>query len=138
MGVPLEPLRRSGRSHMTTIQSLEDLQRFRDEVREEKACQIRSKEVHIVVSMGSCGIAAGAQKTMDAILAQIEQEHMHNVRVSQIGCSGLCTDEPIVQVYSGDKHGVTYAKVSPEIAQRILKEHVQGGKIVLDNVIENT
>jgi NADP-reducing hydrogenase subunit HndB len=122
---------------MTTIQSLEDLQRLRDEVREEKARQIKSNEIYIVVSMGSCGIAAGAQQTMQAIQEQIELEHLQNVHVSQIGCSGLCTDEPIVQVFSGEKRRVTYAKVNPEVARRILKEHVQGGKIVLDNVIEN-
>jgi (2Fe-2S) ferredoxin len=31
---------------------------------------------------------------------------------------------------------VTYGKVTPTVAKRILKEHVLGGKVVQENVIE--
>ncbi len=122
---------------MTTIHSLEDLKRFRAKVLEKKARDARLGNTQVIVSMGSCGIAAGAQKTMDAILVQKKAGHMQNVQVSLTGCSGQCEEEPIVQVITADQRKVTYGKVSPEVARRILLEHVLGGKVVMEFVIES-
>ncbi|NMD31295.1 MAG: (2Fe-2S) ferredoxin domain-containing protein, partial [Chloroflexi bacterium] len=54
---------------------------------------------------------------------------------TQTGCIGLCEREPIVQVQVGEQPKVTYGKVTPEIARRIVKEHVVEGKIIEDHVI---
>jgi len=40
-----------------------------------------------------------------------------------------------VQVVVGDQAKVTYGKVNPEMARRIVKEHVVGGKVIADHVI---
>ncbi|MBP7355264.1 MAG: (2Fe-2S) ferredoxin domain-containing protein, partial [Longilinea sp.] len=77
----------------------------------------------------------GARETMKAILAIIEEESLADIVVSQTGCIGLCEREPIVQVVVGDQAKVTYGKVNPEMARRIVKEHVVGGKIITDHVI---
>jgi NADP-reducing hydrogenase subunit HndB len=46
------------------------------------------------------------------------------------------SSEPIVQVIIGDAPKVTYGKVSPNIARRIMKEHVQAGNVVKEFTIE--
>ena len=56
---------------------------------------------------------------------------------SKIGCLGLCALEPVVQVQTGEQPPVTYGKVTPEVARRILKEHIGKGLIVQEYVIEN-
>ena len=121
---------------MTAIRSLDDLKKFREEVLEKKAQDVQLGKIQVIVSLGSCGIAAGAQHTMQAILEQTEAEHLTGIQVSQTGCIGQCEDEPIVQVITGDQHKVSYGKVSPEVARRILREHVLGGKIVQEYVIQ--
>ena len=121
---------------MTAIQSLDDLKKFREEVLEKKAQDVQLGKIQVIVSLGSCGIAAGAQHTMQAILEQTEAEHLQGIQVSQTGCVGQCEDEPIVQVITGGAHKVSYRKVNPEVARRILREHVLGGKIVQEYVIE--
>jgi NADP-reducing hydrogenase subunit HndB len=121
---------------MTAIRSLDDLKKFREAVLEKKAQDAKLGKTQVIVSMGSCGIAAGAQHTMQAILDQTASEHLPGIQVSQTGCNGQCEEEPIVQVITGDQHKVTYGKVSPEVARRILHEHVLGGKVVQEYVIE--
>ena len=121
---------------MTAIHSLEDLNRFRVKVLEKKAKDARLGRTQVIVSMGSCGIAAGALNTMQALLEQTQAEHLQDIQVSLTGCNGQCEDEPIVQVITGDQHKVSYGKVSPEVARRILREHVLGGKVVQEYVIQ--
>jgi NADP-reducing hydrogenase subunit HndB len=121
---------------MTAIRSLDDLKKFREEVLEKKVQDAKLGKTQVVVSLGSCGIAAGALHTMQAIREQTETEHLTGILISQTGCIGQCEEEPIVQVITGGQHKVTYGKVNPEVARRILREHVLGGKVVQEYVIE--
>ena len=72
---------------------------------------------------------------MKAILETIEKDEISGVIVTQTGCIGVCEKEPIVQVIVGEAPKVTYGKVTPEVARKILKEHVVGGTVVSNNVI---
>ncbi len=121
---------------MKVIRSLEDLNQFREEVIEAKKRQASLGGVQVVVSLGSCGIAAGALDTLNAAQRQIEADHLSGVRVSQTGCAGLCKYEPIVEVVAADSSRVTYGRVTPDAVRRILREHVGNGKIVEELVIE--
>jgi NADP-reducing hydrogenase subunit HndB len=58
------------------------------------------------------------------------------VIVRQTGNIGLDSMEPVVQVIIGENPKVTYAKVTPDVARRIMKEHVLDGQIVKSNAIE--
>jgi NADP-reducing hydrogenase subunit HndB len=123
---------------MKTIRSLEDLKRFREEIIEEKQRQASLGKVQVIVSLGSCGIAAGALETLKALQQQVEADGLKNVSISQSGCIGLCKHEPILEVVAGDSPKVTYGSVTPQIVQRIIREHILGGRIVEDFVIEST
>jgi len=121
---------------MQAIRSLEDLKRFREEVIEEKKRQANLTSIQMIVSLGSCGIAAGALNTLKAVQQQIKADHLAGVLVTQTGCAGLCKYEPVVEVIAGESPKVTYGKVTPEVARRILREHVLGGKVVQEFVVE--
>ncbi len=120
---------------MSAIRSLDDLKRFREKVVEKKAQDARRLKAQVIVSLGSCGIAAGALQTMQAILDQARDEHLHDVQVSLTGCNGQCEQEPIVQVIANGQEKVTYGKVTPQVAGRILHEHIMSGKVVQEYVI---
>jgi NADP-reducing hydrogenase subunit HndB len=121
---------------MTTIKSLEDLKRAREEALKKRDVKAASGSAQVIVGMGTCGIAAGARDTMKAILDTIEKDSLNGIIVTQTGCIGLCEKEPIVQVVIGNQPKVTYGKVDPEVAKKILKEHVINGKPVSDHVIQ--
>jgi NADP-reducing hydrogenase subunit HndB len=120
---------------MPAIKSLEDLKRIREEALEKRKVKTESGVAQVTVAMGTCGIAAGARDTMKAILNYIETNNVSGVVVTQTGCIGMCEREPIVQVTIGEQPKVTYGKVTPDIAERIMKEHVQAGKTVSEFVV---
>lgn len=121
---------------MPTIKSLEDLKRVREEALQKRELKTQPGHVQIIVGMGTPGIAAGARETMKAILETIEEENLSHILVRQTGNIGLDSWEPIVQVVIGDSPMVTYGKVTPAVARRILAEHVVAGTIVKDFVLE--
>ena len=120
---------------MPQIKSLEELKRLKAEVTEKRQARATAGGARVVVAMGTCGIAAGARETMKAILDVIEKDVLSDVVVSQTGCIGLCEWEPIVEVSTGSGPKVTYGKVTPEIARRIMKEHVKESRVVQECVI---
>jgi NADP-reducing hydrogenase subunit HndB len=58
-----------------------------------------------------------------------------DVIVAQTGCIGICRLEPIVEVIKPGEEKVTYVKMNAEKAKRVIKEHVQGGKVVDEYVM---
>lgn len=120
---------------MSTIKSLEDLKKAREEALKKRELKNTSGNAQVVVGMGTCGIAAGARDAMKAILEVIEKDSINGVVVTQTGCIGLCEKEPIVQVVIADQPKVTYGKVTAEVARRIMKEHVVEGKPLTSHII---
>lgn len=118
------------------VKTLEDLKKLREDALEKRRVKSAAGQVQIIVGMGTVGIAAGARETLKAILEFIEKENLSDVIVRQTGNIGLDSMEPIVQVMVGENPKVTYAKVTPDAARRIMKEHVIGGEIVKDHAIE--
>ena len=121
---------------MSTVKSLEDLKRIKEQALEKRKMKTTEGSSQIIVGMGTCGIAAGARDTMKAILGYIEENNLSGVVVSQTGCIGLCEREPIVQVSIGDEPKVTYGKVTPEVVERIMKEHVLGGSSLQEYMVK--
>lgn len=121
---------------MPAIKSLEQLKRVREEALQKKQLKAAPGNIQVIIAMGTCGIAAGARDTMKSILNYIEIEKVSGVTITQTGCIGLCEQEPILQVVLGDQPKVMYGKVDAQLAQRIMKQHVQNGQPVKENIIQ--
>jgi len=118
------------------MKTVEELRKLREEVRQMTKLRDTDAEVKIVVGMGTCGIAAGARETLNAIVQELATKSLPGVVVTQTGCVGLCDREPIVEV-SAPNGRTMYARVTPEKARRIIAEHVQGGRTIEDWVTRN-
>jgi (2Fe-2S) ferredoxin len=121
---------------MPAIKSLEELKRVREEALQKKQLKATPGNIQVIVAMGTCGIAAGARDTMKSVLNYIESEKVSGVTVTQTGCIGLCEQEPIIQVVIGDQPKVMYGKVDAQVAQKIMKQHVQDGQPVKEYIIQ--
>jgi len=84
----------------------------------------------IVVGMGTCGLSAGAQAVYDK-LKELAEAHPEDCELTLTGCIGMCFREPLVEI-RGDGKRVFYGEVSPESAEIIFTEHVQGGRPIED------
>jgi NADP-reducing hydrogenase subunit HndB len=120
---------------MTTVKSLEDLKRIREEALQKRQLKNEPGRVQIIVGMGTPGIAAGVRETMKTILEYIETHDLQDTIVRQTGNIGMDSWEPIIQVAVGDQPKVTYGNVDPAAAERIMAEHVVGGIVVQDYLI---
>ncbi|MCX5790900.1 MAG: NADH-quinone oxidoreductase subunit NuoE [Elusimicrobia bacterium] len=85
------------------------------------------------LGMGSCGIAAGARKTLAAIDALAAEKGLE-LEVLSTGCNGMCHEEPLLEVVQ-DGNSFFYGKVTPEAARRIVEEHVINGRPVAEGLI---
>lgn len=113
--------------------SSEQLKEYREKAQKEISSVVEN-EIRIIVGMGTCGIAAGAREVMNTILEEVEKRDLQ-VNVIQTGCIGMCEQEPLVDVQRPGEGRITYAKVTPSDASRIVVEHVMHGDIVADKVI---
>lgn len=94
------------------------------------------KDVHIIIGMGTCGIAAGAKQVLEAFIDEIAAKKIENVTVKQTGCMGLCYVEPTVEVKVPGMPDTIYGKVDADVARKILKDHVVGKKLVSDHIFD--
>jgi len=90
----------------------------------------------ILVGMGTCGIAAGADKVYKRLLKTVEKRGLDSIKVKKTGCLGLCFSEPNVEVRVDGLPDVLYGYVTDEFADRILDEHVIDQNIINKNVID--
>ena len=115
------------------MKSLAELQAIKDKMKNKVVLRDGINEFRVVVGMATCGIVAGARPVLNTIVEAVNAEGLSDkVSVSQTGCIGLCQYEPIVEVYEPDKEKVTYIKVDPDKAKRIVEEHIKGGKVVAE------
>ena len=121
---------------MDRIRSLDDLKKAKDSALQKEREGAEKHRFQIRVSLGSCGIAVGAQETFEAMKQLIVQKEANGVQLKKVGCIGLCALEPVIQVMEADRPQVTYGKVTPAVAQRIFAEHIEKGLIVQEFVVE--
>ena len=113
------------------MKSLAELQAIKERMQGKVALREGSSDKRVVVGMATCGIAAGARPVLSAFVEGINNEGLAStVTVSQTGCIGICQYEPVVEVFQAGKEKVTYVKMTAEKAERVIAEHIKGGKVV--------
>lgn len=117
------------------MKSLEELKKLREEAIKNVEMRNSEKDIRVVVGMATCGISAGARPVLTTLVEEVAKRNLNNVQVVQTGCIGMCTYEPIVEVYAAGKEKVTYIHVNPDKAKRIVSEHLVNNNIVREYTI---
>lgn len=118
---------------MPKLESVEELEVLRDQLQRDLSVTSKTSTI-ITVGMGTCGISAGAREVMRAILDELKERDIE-ARVTTVGCIGMCSKEPLVDVQQGDEPRVTYGNVKPKMVPRIIEEHLMNGEVVGDWVV---
>jgi NADH:ubiquinone oxidoreductase subunit F (NADH-binding)/(2Fe-2S) ferredoxin len=84
--------------------------------------------VYITVGMGTCGLAAGAGETAKAIQKELEARGIDAV-VSQVGCVGMCSYEPMVEIQADGRERINYGYVTKRNVKEIFRHYFDGGKL---------
>lgn len=109
---------------------LADLAEIRERARRATSLREGAARVKLTLHMGTCGIAAGARKVLEAALREVEERNIQDVIVTTTGCAGLCSREPMATVEVAGEAPVKYVDLTEAKIKSILAEHIVGGKIV--------
>lgn len=65
----------------------------------------------IYVGAGTCGLGAGAWKTLDAIQSWLKRKHI-DTEIIETGCIGLCSVEPIVDIQLPGRTRISFQDIT--------------------------
>jgi len=118
---------------MPKLKSLDELKRIREDAQKDLKVRLETGTT-ITVGMGTCGIAAGARETMHVILDELQKREI-DAHVTTVGCIGMCSAEPLVDIEQAGTGRVTYANVKPTMVPRLIEEHLINGRVVNEWVL---
>jgi len=112
------------------------LQQMREAAKQEfRRSRAGDQETVIIVGMGTCGIAAGARETLDAIRDEAAKAGLSPV-LKSTGCMGLCYSEPTVEVLAPGMPAVVYGRVRADVGRQIVRRHLVDRQLVSDHVYD--
>lgn len=117
------------------MKSLEDLKKMREEAKKKMTMRNGNEiDYRVIVGMATCGIAAGARPVLNALVEEVANNQLA-VTVLQTGCIGMCTLEPIVEVFDKEGTKTTYVLIDANKIKEIVQKHLIEGNIVTDYTI---
>src|SRR3989339_2219474 len=84
-------------------------------------------KVRILIGMGTCGLAAGAQAVYDAVVENLKSLNIEADIIST-GCVGYCQKEVIVDIQKPGFPKLSYGDVTADNAVDLLKSVLVDGR----------
>ncbi len=102
-----------------------------DDLRQECRQEVddRRKRRQVLVHMGTCGIASGSAIVKERLVERLRAIGS-DVIVRETGCCGSCHQEPMLTILEPDGSSVMYGDLNIHNLDRLIEEHVIGGKRV--------
>ncbi len=118
------------------MKSLAELKAIRDRAQAEINMRKENPNAaRVLVGMATCGIAAGARPVLNAFVEEIAKRGLKDVTVTQTGCIGICQYEPVVEIEIPGEDKVTYVKMTPEKAVKVVNDHLVNHNVVSEYTI---
>jgi NADH-quinone oxidoreductase subunit F len=111
---------------MPVLKNISELNEFR----EQSKLQVLNREENkltIILGMGTCGIAAGANEVAAAVRSEIEKHNL-DAEIVNVGCIGMCHNEPLLDIQQPGQPRITYSKVKPDLVGKIFEKHILNGE----------
>ncbi len=87
----------------------------------------------IYIGAGTCGLGAGADKTLTAVRSYLQEKSIE-ADIVEVGCIGLCSAEPLVDIQMPGRTRVAFKSVTSDRAARVL-DAVFAGTIPTETVL---
>jgi len=83
----------------------------------------QSESIRILIGMGTCGRAAGAEDILDVLNQELVKQDIQ-ADILPVGCIGLCYAEPLIEVIKPGKPSVFYGNLTPELMSEIIADYL--------------
>jgi len=80
---------------------------------------------HILIGTATCGRAAGSMAVLEAFKREIGREKIQ-AQLTEVGCMGLCSYEPLVIIIKQGDFTVCYHHVTPQAVPQLIQGYVLG------------
>jgi NADH:ubiquinone oxidoreductase subunit F (NADH-binding) len=103
---------------------------------EERIKKLRHEKITkpiIYIGTASCGIVAGAKKTITAINEYLIDKQII-AEIIEVGCLGLCAEEPIVDIQLPGMTRISFKKITPDLVADVF-DGIFNNNISTENVI---
>jgi NADH:ubiquinone oxidoreductase subunit F (NADH-binding)/NADH:ubiquinone oxidoreductase subunit E/NAD-dependent dihydropyrimidine dehydrogenase PreA subunit len=121
-----------GHVHAATVgEVIEDFLAHEHEVAHHRARRSRERDIagEIRLGLGSCCQARGSGKVRDAVVDAIA-ESGRNIRLKPVGCVGICSETPLLEVVTPQGQSTVYMQVQPQQAREIVLRHFRPRGVV--------
>jgi NADH-quinone oxidoreductase subunit F len=108
--------------------TFEELQ---DQAKEKWVSLYRGEVPLVLIGTATCGRAAGALDVVKAFKKELARRNARAV-VSEVGCIGLCSMEPLVTIIKPDSFTVCYHNVTPQAVPTLVEGYIQDDDPCLD------
>lgn len=111
--------------------TIADLEKIREDTKRTLNFRLGSGKAKVTVHMGTCGIAAGARDILASVMKEVEDRKLNDVIVTNSGCAGLCSKEPMITVEMANEPApVKYIDMTPVKIKKIFESHILKNEIV--------
>ncbi|WP_432408142.1 (2Fe-2S) ferredoxin domain-containing protein [Wukongibacter sp. M2B1] len=90
---------------------------------EEAVANRRKGNIRAVLNYSMCSVSVGANEVLRALQEVVTEGEFDNVIIETTGCAGLCSKEPILEIYMPNGERYTYEFVTAKKARRIIVSH---------------
>jgi len=92
------------------------------------------EKTKVIVGLGSCGIAAGANKTFEKIRALQQSENL-DFELKKTSCIGMCYREPLVEIID-ESGSYLYGEIDEEKVIEVIDKHIGQQSPVKEYVVQ--
>ena len=85
----------------------------------------RSERTRILIGMGTCGKAAGAEDILKVLQEEVKKLNIQ-ADIIQVGCIGLCYAEPLIEIIKAGMPSIFYGNCTAERISTIVKNYLVG------------
>ncbi len=89
----------------------------------------------VIVGLGSCGVAAGANKTYEKIKALKDLDKL-DFELKKTSCIGMCYREPLVEIVD-DSGSYIYGNVDESRVIEIVEKHIKANEPVREYIVKS-
>ena len=102
-----------------------DFDEIKDQALSRWEAMQHSERPRIMLGMGTCGIAAGADDIVPALKEGLERTGTA-ADIIEVGCIGLCYAEPLIEVAKPGRPSIFYGYLTPALASEIVSDYLAG------------
>ncbi|MTI46199.1 (2Fe-2S) ferredoxin domain-containing protein [Sporosalibacterium faouarense] len=116
---------------------LEMYQRLRKAAEENIREKRKKGKIRAVLGYSKCSVSVGAGSVLKALQEVISEAEIDDVIIETTGCIGLCSKEPLLDIFTSDGERYTYELVDAKMAKAIVISHSLYNENIEDWLLKN-